>query len=63
MFENIQVESDLPKFNKELFLKLQAEKLDVISQKKKKKKRKEGKEDLLGDERFKGLFTDENFEV
>lgn len=62
MFENIQVESDLPKFNKELFLKLQAEKLDVISQKKK-KKRKEGKEDLLGDERFKGLFTDENFEV
>lgn len=56
------MESDLPKFNKELFLKLQAEKLDVISQKKK-KKRKEGKEDLLGDERFKGLFTDENFEV
>jgi len=55
--KRVQVESSLPKVNKDLFLKLKSDKLE------KKKKKKEEKDDLLQDDRFKSLFTDTNFEV
>ncbi|XP_023332640.1 nucleolar protein 10 [Eurytemora carolleeae] len=58
--KRVQVESNLPSVNKDLFLKLKSEKMD---EKKKKKRRKEEDGDILQDSRFSSLFTDKNFEV
>eukprot|EP00088_Acartia_fossae_P005215 TRINITY_DN1228_c0_g1_i2.p1 TRINITY_DN1228_c0_g1~~TRINITY_DN1228_c0_g1_i2.p1 ORF type:complete len:712 (-),score=222.82 TRINITY_DN1228_c0_g1_i2:67-2202(-) len=58
--KRVQVSSNLPSVNKDLFLKLKAEKEDSASKKRQKKK---AKESLLEDNRFNSLFTDANFEV
>ena len=55
----VQVKSLLPHVNKDLFLKLQAEKMED----KPKKKKKKEQENLLEDDRFATLFTDQKFEV
>mgnify|MGYP006863864945 CR=1 FL=1 len=48
----------MPGVNKDLFIKLQADKMDP-----KPKKKKKEQENLLEDSRFSSLFTDKNFEV
>jgi len=56
--KRVQVKSSLPGVNKDLFIKLQADKMDP-----KPKKKKKEQENLLEDSRFSSLFTDKNFEV
>jgi ribosome biogenesis protein ENP2 len=60
--KRVQIKSLLPKVNKDLFLKLKdQEQGEQI--KTKKKSRKSDAEDLLKDDRFKDMFSDERFEV
>ena len=52
----VKIESKVPKVNKDLFIKLK-----VDEEEKKKKKKNAG--DLLNDDRFGALFSDDRFEV
>ena len=56
--KRVQLKSNLPKTNKEVFLKLKDQESDG-----KKKKQREVASNLLGDDRFKSLFTDDRFQV
>lgn len=59
--KRVQIKSSLPVVNKELFLKLKDQELGEPI--KKKKSRKNEAQDLLKDDRFKAMFSDERFEV
>jgi ribosome biogenesis protein ENP2 len=55
----VKIESKMPKVNKDLFIKMKVSEEESKSKKSKKKE----KSDLLEDDRFGALFTDERFEV
>merc|ERR1711915_1067302 len=55
--KRVKLATDVPKVNKDLFMKL---KIDEVGETKKKKK---NNGDLLKDDRFGALFSDERFEV
>ena len=57
--KRVQIKSSLPRVNKDLFLKLK----DEEGEKTKKKSGKSDVKNLLNDERFKEMFSDERFEV
>ena len=60
--KRVQIKSNLPTVNKDLFLKLKdQEQGDGI--KKKKKSQKDNAQNILQDDRFKDIFNDERFEV
>lgn len=52
----VKIETKVPKINKELFMKLKMDEEDS-------KKKKKGSGELLEDDRFGALFTDDRFEV
>jgi len=52
----VKIEAKIPKVNKDLFIKLKVDEEE-------KKKKKKGAGDLLEDDRFGSLFTDDRFEV
>ena len=54
--KRVNLQSQVPKVNRDLFLKLKSIEMD-------KKKAKKGGADLLTDDRFKGLFDDDRFQV
>ena len=59
--KRVQIKSTLPNVNKDLFLKLKDQETGDVP--KKKKSRKSDATNLLNDDRFKDMFSDERFEV
>jgi len=59
--KRVQIKSSLPNVNKDFFLKLKDQETGEVT--KKKKSRKSDATNLLSDDRFKEMFSDERFEV
>jgi len=57
----VKIESKLPKVNKDLFMKMKV--VEDVEKSKTKKSKKAPKSDLLEDDRFGALFTDDRFEI
>ena len=57
--KRVQPKSDLPKVNKDLFLKLKDHESGGVA----KKKQREVASNLLADDRFSAMFTDDRYQV